>query len=511
MSFSEKDNEKVLVDSYPPVRVVSASDNATQRVARDIAADLVAELDAGFEVTPEMKRRVLRKIDFILLPLISCTATLSFLDKVSNNYANNYGLQVGLGMHGTQFSWSASVFYFAFLIWQPAVSYMTQHFPLGKLVSINCICWGLVLLGQGFVKNYAGFMVLRFFQGIFEACVLPSFLVMCSIYWTREEQSFRSAFWFNSCAGILGGLFAYAMGHFHPAPGYSLYQYIYIVYGSFTTGWGVMLFFALPDSPVTAWFFSHEERLTAVARVKGNNTGMINRHFDRSQMWEALLDPKTWWFFLFTFVCNIPNGGLNAFSTAIIKGFGFTTLETTLMSVPWGVVCTLGNGVIGLCISYTMGKRLFLMAFAIIPPIIGTVVMYTIPHSNKAPSLFAYYITGFYNAPYVMSLALMASNTAGTTKKSVTSAIIWMSYCGGNIAGPFFYRSKDAPTYQFGTAALLTCFSLQVVLALLFRVYLLHLNRQKELAFEPSEHDESAQHAFADLTDKQNTDFRYTY
>lgn len=94
MSFSEKDNEKVLVDSYPPVRVVSASDNATQRVARDIAADLVAELDAGFEVTPEMKRRVLRKIDFILLPLISCTATLSFLDKVSNNYANNVNTSV---------------------------------------------------------------------------------------------------------------------------------------------------------------------------------------------------------------------------------------------------------------------------------------------------------------------------------------------------------------------------------------------------------------------------------
>lgn len=43
-------------------------------------------------------------------------------------------------MHGTQFSWSASVFYFAFLIWQPAVSYMTQHFPLGKLVSVSELC-----------------------------------------------------------------------------------------------------------------------------------------------------------------------------------------------------------------------------------------------------------------------------------------------------------------------------------------------------------------------------------
>lgn len=55
----------------------------------DIALGLANELDAGYELSPALERRVLRKIDFILLPLISCTAVLSFLDKVSNNFANN--------------------------------------------------------------------------------------------------------------------------------------------------------------------------------------------------------------------------------------------------------------------------------------------------------------------------------------------------------------------------------------------------------------------------------------
>lgn len=58
----------------------------------DIALDFAAQLDAGYEVLPEVERRVRHKIDFILLPLISCTATLSFLDKVSNNYANNVSM-----------------------------------------------------------------------------------------------------------------------------------------------------------------------------------------------------------------------------------------------------------------------------------------------------------------------------------------------------------------------------------------------------------------------------------
>jgi hypothetical protein len=58
----------------------------------DIALNLASELDAGYEPSPEVECQVRRKIDFILLPLISCTATLSFLDKVSNNYANNVSL-----------------------------------------------------------------------------------------------------------------------------------------------------------------------------------------------------------------------------------------------------------------------------------------------------------------------------------------------------------------------------------------------------------------------------------
>lgn len=124
---------------------------------------------------------------------------------------------------------------------------------------------------------------------------------------------------------MLGGLFAYAIGQWEVQPGLHLYQYIYITYGAFTTGWGIMLFFALPDSPVTAWFLNHEERLAAVARVQQNQTGMINRHFKRDQVIEAILDPKTWFFFVFGFVSNIVNGGLNAFSTAIINGFGFST------------------------------------------------------------------------------------------------------------------------------------------------------------------------------------------
>ena len=62
-------------------------------------------------------------------------------------------------------------------------------------------------------------------------------------------------------------------------------------------------------------------------------------------------------------------------------------------------------------------------------------------------------------------------------------------------------------------AALLVCFCLQVSGALGFRVYLRYLNAQRDqLQLQTGEeYDESAEAAFLDRTDKENTSFRYTY
>lgn len=56
--------------------------------------------------------------------------------------------------------------------------------------------------------------------------------------------------------------------------------------------------------------------------------------------------------------------------------------------------------------------------------------------------LICYYLTGPYNAAFVMILSMQVANTAGHTKKVVTNAVLFLGYCTGNLAGPFFY--KDA-------------------------------------------------------------------
>lgn len=74
----------------------------------------------------------------------------------------------------------------------------------------------------------------------------------------------------------------------------------------------------------------------------------------------------------------------------------------------------------------------------------------------------------------------------------------------GNIAGPFFF-DQGKPRYRMGTGMILGSFSIQSLMSLGFLLYLVWLNKQKDKEEqEETEHQEnSATHAFADLTDKQ--------
>lgn len=108
------------------------------------------------------------------------------------------------------------------------------------------------------------------------------------------------------------------------------------------------------------------------------------------------------------------------------------TLNTTLLSMPWGCIATIANIIVGLCISFTSGKRLFYMAAVVLIPLAGTIIQFSLVDGGpRGVALFGFYLTGAYNAPYVMLLALVSSNTAGTTKKVTVNALVWIAYCAG--------------------------------------------------------------------------------
>jgi len=402
---------------------------------------------------------------------------------------------------------------------------MMQKFPIAKYLGINIFAWGAFLMLQACARNFTELAVLRAFSGAAEACSDPSFMLITSMWYTRAQQPVRMGIWYTANGlGIAGGgLLGYGIGHIKGS--LPSWKYEFLIIGALCCIWGIVLYFFLPDSPVTAPLLTPKQRRWAVERLRENQTGVENKHLKNYQVIEAFKDPKLYLFFILGVVGNIPNGGISNFGTIIIQGFGFSTLITTLMQVPYGILIAISILICVFLNDYVSKRgwqsRCFFIILFLLPNISGAFGLAFLSADNKAGRLICYYLTGPYNAAFVMVLSLQTANTAGHTKKVVTNACLFLGYCTGNIAGPFFYKESQRPRYELGIWSMIVSHLLEVVVILTLRWMLARENARRdkvqgihgvETEEEKVERErERDRTAFSDLTDRENLNFRYIY
>ncbi|TVY30249.1 putative transporter [Lachnellula hyalina] len=481
-----------------------------------LSADIpvIAEDAQSEMLTAALNNRLRWKTDLVVLPLIVLTSTLAFLDKNGMAYAAVYGMKKDAHLVGQEYSWLGSIFYFGYLAMEFPILWLLTKVPIGKFVGITVFIWGGILCCMAACHSFAGLATVRFFLGVFEAGILPSLMIMNSMWYRREEQPLRTALWYNTLAGIFGGILSYAIGKMH-AP-LATWKYIFLIYGSVTMGVGILVFFALPDSPSKAWFFNAEEKKAAVIRLAENQTG-VNSHknWKMPQVLEALKDPKYWCVALFVIAQSITNAGITNFNPLIIKGYGFSASKTTLMATPQAAVALVAQIFCTTLTFYIPNIRCILWVLSALPALAGAIMIHVLKiASARTASLAGVYLMGFYNVSWVLMLSLQSSNTAGMTKKSFVSVSIAIFYAVGNIVGPQFFLTSQSPKYSLGIGAMLCCFAIMAATGILYGVLVFAENRRRDRVFGIPERDRVAVGLAiedSDQTDGQNKEFRYVY
>ncbi|KAF2164094.1 hypothetical protein M409DRAFT_25441 [Zasmidium cellare ATCC 36951] len=470
-------------------------------------------------IDPLEEKKLVRKIDLMILPYLAVCYAFFYIDKTTLSYAAIFGLREDLNLKGTEYSWLSSIFYFGFLAWALPTNLLLQRLPVGKYLGSQIFLWGFFLMLQAVAKNFATLAALRALAGAAEACSDPAFMLVTAMWYTRRQQPIRMGLWYtaNGLGIALGGLLGFGIGNIKGS--LPSWKYEFLIIGALCCIWGIVMFIFLPDSPVTAKGLSTREKRIAVERLRGDQTGVENKRFKAYQVWEAVGDYKLYVFFLLGVVCNVPNGGISNFGTLIIQGFGFSTLVTTLMQVPYGVIIALS---ILLCVYLNdhvsrkgaQTRCYFVLAF-LCPNIAGAFGLRFLAPDNQAGRLVCYYLTGPYNAAFCLILSLTTANTAGHTKKVITNAVLFLGYCTGNIIGPFFYKTSQAPGYELGIWSMIVSHLIEFVLVLTLRFLLKWENARRdrvqslqEGGLEGRDLDSTA---FGDLTDRENGNFRYIY
>ncbi|KAF7532862.1 hypothetical protein G7054_g7563 [Neopestalotiopsis clavispora] len=470
---------------------------------KDETGDLAVKALAAGAVDAEMSKKVRQKIDRYILPFLCVTYALQFIDKTSLGYSSVYGIISDNGLVGQNYSWVSSIFS------------ILQRFPVAKFMGVNIILWGIVLMSTAACSSFAGLATARFILGMTEATISPGFVAVTGIWWTRQEQASRSALWisFLGVGSFVGVLVAYGIGHItghlHP------WRYIYLILGAVTIVWGVVFTLCVPDGPARVKWLSEDEKVAAVQRVVENKTGTKSRRFVRAQVVEACLDPKIVILGLISFVNALASGGLS-FGSLIISGLGFGPIETTLMNLPLSTVQLVAQLGCGYLTSKISNSRLHIASLAMIPPIIGTCLINQLATDNKWGRLVGLWLLGSYPVGFMVILGLLSTNIAGTTKRSMASGWVFVCYCVGQIAGPQFFKSTQAPAYHGGIAAMLAGFVLNLVLNQALRFLYVRENKRRDRGIAGKSAAELAEmtresefQGFEDVTDKNNVMFRY--
>ncbi|KAI9655613.1 MAG: hypothetical protein M1821_005407 [Bathelium mastoideum] len=493
---------------FPPTAISSADVDDSYELYKRHADDEVDDAEA---------KRVLRKIDLRIVPILFVTYLLQYLDKNGINYAEVYGLNQGTRLHGQDYSWLSSIFYFGYLFAQYPAGYLMQRLPIAKVLGVTTLIWGIILMTTPACTNFAGIATNRFLLGAVEAAINPGFVLIMSMWYTAAEQPLRLEAYYctNGVSTMFGGLIGYAVGHIKT--GLAKWMYVFIIFGSCSIAWGIVSLLVLPDLPATAKFLSERERAVAVERVAGNRQGIKNHHFKKHQAWQAFYDPKSWILFVMAIGAQIPNPAITSFTSIIVGSFGFDTLGTQYLQIPGGAIQFLSLLIGGfVCTRWPNNSRCITMIVANTICIIGAALLVGLPDSNKWGRLVALWLCFFQGLGFSMSLTMISSNVAGYTKKQLTGALVFVGYCIGNIVGPQAFKSSQAPRYPSAYIAMLIGYCIKLAMVIVLYIYMWQVNKRRDRQAEAegttglAEEREAIERGMRDETELDNKYFRYS-
>lgn len=125
-------------------------------------------------------------------------------------------------------------------------------------------------------------------------------------------------------------------------------------------------------------------------------------------------------------------------------------------------------------------SRCIIIACVLCISTLGWCLVGYLPTTQKGGRLAGVFIFAAYAAGFPLSLSIIASDVAGYTKKTVVSAILFLAYCAGNIAGPQVFFARESPHYQTGCKICIICLCLGIVDILVLRQYMDWENKRRD-------------------------------
>lgn len=246
-------------------------------------------------------KKLLRKADLRIVPLLSFMYLLNYLDRGNVGNAKVLNKETGddllsrTGMTSTGYSISLTLFSVAYAVFEVPSNWILKRYVRPSWwLAFLLFAWGATTIGFAGVRTYPQVVVLRLLIGIFEAGFFPGIVYFTTFWYRMEERGLRIAFVVAhaNLAGAFGGVIAYGVGHLNGRSGLQGFRWLFIIEGVITVLMSFALVFFLPDYPSTAKWLTRREKTAWEARLREQGAGYSRDHASKNEVLAACFSPR---------------------------------------------------------------------------------------------------------------------------------------------------------------------------------------------------------------------------
>ncbi|KAJ4255969.1 hypothetical protein NW762_009043 [Fusarium torreyae] len=422
--------------------------------------------------------RLVRKLDFIILPMLWIMYWFNYLDRNAITVARLDDLEKELGLSSTEYQTCVSILFVGYIIGQiPSNMLMTRIRPSLYMSGAMCL-WAVVSTLTAICHDFKGLLLTRFFLGVTEAPFYPGALYMLSIFYTRKEIATRISILFtaNICGTAFAGLIAIGVFQMSGVAGLAGWRWLFILQGIITFVLSVSSAWILPDEPLNTRWLTGEERQLAHDRIAADTVQIRTNTTTFAGLIDACKDPRLW-VLVFMQHFHMAASNFKNFFPTIVGTLGFDRNTTLALTCPPYIV----SGIV--CIAWAansgrMNERTWHITLAKVMAVFGFILACTVRNTGARYFAMCVFASGVYACNSVI-LGWVAS-TCGQTKekKAISLALANTVATLGPIYTPYLWPSTDEPMYPVAMSSSAAFSAASAVLAWVLRRMLIRENRK---------------------------------
>ncbi|KAG9249929.1 pantothenate transporter liz1 [Emericellopsis atlantica] len=479
---------KPAATTTPPADEIELAHTSTKNDAPSAVAvkqrglelpDILRHLSEEERAVLEKKMR--RKIDFRLLPMIVIMYILNYIDRNNIAAARYAGLEEDLNMDedGTQFSTAVSILFVGYILMQVPSNLVLNK--IGKpaiYLPASMILWGVISAATAGCHSVGGLYAARFFLGFVEATYFPGCLYYLSCWYTRQELGVRTTYLYagSLISGAFSGLISAGItGNMDGTLGLRAWRWLFLLEGVVTIAVAFAAFWVLPNFPRTTSWLSEEEAALATWRLEEDIGADDWTNSEEQTLWLgfrlALQDVKMWVLLAILFG-NVSAASVTNFFPTVVGTLGYSKVETLLLTSPpycLGVITTFLNA----WHADKTGERFWHITLPLWLAVVTFIIAAATTNVAARYAAIMLMISGLYSG-YTTALAWISNTLPRPPAKRAAALgfINAISNCA-SIYASYLYPKSAAPRYTgafvhncvMAAAAIAAAFTLRTMLA----------------------------------------------